>query len=140
MATRVHGTCVELGGVGILLLGPSGSGKSDLALRVIDCGGALIADDQVSIECVSGCLVAHAPAELRGILEVRGIGLVDLPFSQQTSVSVVFELVKRGEVERMPRSKHWECLGVKVPSYRIDPLSASACAKIRLVADGVRHT
>ena len=138
MVTRVHGTCIEYGGVGVLLLGPSGSGKSDLALRLIDRGGFLVADDQVSIECNTGCLIAQAPTELRGILEVRGIGLVNLPVAPPTAVSAAIDLVRDGNIERLPDPRFWECLGCKVPRYQVDPFAASACAKVRLVARGVR--
>ena len=139
MATMVHGTCIEFGGVGVLLLGPSGSGKSDLALRLIDQGAVLVADDQVSIECASDRLIAHAPSKLVGILEVRGIGLVNFPVAPPTPVSTAIELVRDSNMERLPDAQFWECLGIRVPRYQVDPFTASACAKVRLVARGVRH-
>jgi len=72
---RIHGTCVALSGLGVLLRGPSGSGKSDLALRLIDGGAKLVADDQVELALdAAGRVMARAPATLSGLLEVRGIG------------------------------------------------------------------
>ncbi|MHA1114324.1 MAG: HPr kinase/phosphorylase, partial [Alphaproteobacteria bacterium] len=81
--TLVHATCVSLWGAGILLRGPSGSGKSDLALRLIDGGAVLVADDQVSLELRDGGLFASPPAATAGKLEVRGVGIVTVPFDEE---------------------------------------------------------
>ncbi|MEC8584968.1 MAG: HPr kinase/phosphatase C-terminal domain-containing protein, partial [Pseudomonadota bacterium] len=73
---RVHGTCVAIDGAGVLLRGPSGGGKSDLALRLIDGGATLVGDDQLELSRVQDRVVARAPGPLQGQLEIRGIGIV----------------------------------------------------------------
>lgn len=70
----VHASCVAIGGRGVLLVGPSGSGKSDLALRLIDGGAELVADDRVALRLADGRPVADAPPALAGLLEIREIG------------------------------------------------------------------
>src|SRR5690606_32729552 len=78
MAT-IHATCVALGDTGILLRGRSGSGKSDLALRLIDGGALLVADDRVALSLEGGRVIARPPAALAGYLEVRGVGPMPVP-------------------------------------------------------------
>ena len=100
--TRVHGTCVAIDGRGVLLLGASGSGKSDLALRLIDRGAVLVSDDQTELSTAHDLLFASAPATIAGLIEVRGIGIVTLPFVAQAPVALA---VRLGEpVERMPEA------------------------------------
>lgn len=126
----VHAACVEWLGAGILIRGKSGAGKSDLALRLIDAGAALVADDQVLLE--NG--IASAPARLQGLLEVRGLGIVRLPFVKKTAVVLTIDLCSADEIERLPDRFG----GI----MRLDPFCASAVAKIKLalrVAAGERH-
>ncbi|WP_040850329.1 HPr kinase/phosphorylase, partial [Nitrospirillum viridazoti] len=75
---RVHATCVSVGGAGVLLRGASGSGKSDLALRLVDAGALLVADDQVALAAdpTATLLTATAPERLAGLIEVRGLGIL----------------------------------------------------------------
>lgn len=94
-----HGTCVDWGGRGVLLLGPSGSGKSDLALRLIDAGAVLVADDQTEL---SEDGVASAPERLRGLLEVRGVGILRFPYVEKTKIALTVRLAPANEVERLP--------------------------------------
>ena len=94
----VHAACVEWLGAGVLIRGKSGAGKSDLALRLIDAGAALVADDQVLLE--NG--IASAPARLQGLLEVRGLGIVRLPFVEKTAVVLTIDLCSADEIERLP--------------------------------------
>jgi serine kinase of HPr protein (carbohydrate metabolism regulator) len=128
----VHATCVAIEGRGVLLRGPSGSGKSDLALRLIDEGAKLVADDQVRIARAGARLIARAPATIAGRMEVRGIGIVPLAASRAAPVTLVVDLVPRARIERMPRPASWACLGLRIPKIRLDPFDASAPAKLRL--------
>ncbi|MCA3455211.1 MAG: serine kinase [Rhodobacter sp.] len=75
-SVRLHASCVALEGRGLLILGPSGSGKSSLALQMIGLGAALVADDQVDVTCAGDALVAAAPPALAGLIEARGVGLL----------------------------------------------------------------
>lgn len=128
----VHGTCVAIGGRGILLRGPSGGGKSDLALRLIDCGALLVADDQTRLERMGEILLASAPATIAGLIEVRGLGLVRLPYLERAPLDLVIDLVSSSEVERLPEANTLELLGLPVRHLCLAPFEASAAAKVRL--------
>jgi len=139
--TLVHATSVALklasGWRAVLIRGPSGSGKSDLALRLIDGGGArLVADDQTRLMRRRGALLASAPAALAGLLEVRGIGIVRLARSQRIArapLGLLVDLVPPARIERLPDgSSHERLLGIDVPRLELAPFEASAVAKLRL--------
>jgi HPr kinase/phosphorylase len=135
----IHGTCVELDGAGVLLCGPSGSGKSDLALRLITYHDAnLVADDQVCLETSSAGLTATVPALLAGLLEVRGVGIVPVQHQAQTILSLVVELCERSEVSRMPEAETRSLDGCAIPLMKLYPHDPSAPAKLRLMLAGVR--
>jgi HPr kinase/phosphorylase len=121
----IHASCAARDGHGVLLTGPPGSGKSDLLLRLLDVGFALVADDQVEIENSH----ASAPASLAGLLEVRGLGIVRLPYALSAKLALAVAM-ERGE--RLPEPRHHE-LGL--PLVAVDPAMASAPARIRLALD-----
>jgi len=113
---------------GVLIEGPSGAGKSDLALRALDQGFRLVADDRVELWISGGRLFGRAPDALAGRLEVRGLQVVPqayLPFAQ------VVLTVGCGPPERIPEPRFTERLGLSVPWIALDPLEASAPAKLR---------
>ena len=132
----VHATAVAIGGAGVLLTGRPGSGKSDLALRLVDGGASLIADDQVMLQRQGDRLIAGfpvaAPAELRGRLEVRGLGLVAVAPSGAVPLALVVALRPGPPAERLPVPESAEYLGVAVPVLGLDPFIASAAAQVRL--------
>ena len=132
----LHATSIAISSSCVLLLGKSGSGKSDLALRLIDDGGArLIADDQTVLTVKAGRLMASAPAILRGKIEVRGLGIVELPaarMTRQAPVALLVELVAPKDIERMPQPMQRKIFGIAVPVLRLAPFEASAPAKLRL--------
>lgn len=131
----VHGACVMIAGVGVLLRGPSGRGKSDLALRLIDGGAVLVADDQVILARDGDSLIASAPAVLHGLLEVRGVGLLPTPAAASAPVALVVDLVQGGDpVERMPEPETEIMLDIAVPRLALAPFEASAPAKLRMAA------
>lgn len=135
----LHGTCLEIDGVGVLLRGPSGSGKSDLALRMMDGGARLVADDQVETQALGGRLRAVAPETLDGLMEVRGVGVVSVPTIASVEVSLVIELMPSEDVPRMPEPSHTEIEGVRLPLFPIAPFEPSAAAKLRLAVRAARH-
>src|SRR5947209_5189289 len=110
---RLHGSCVSRDGDAVLVVGPPGSGKSDLVLRLLSHGFELVADDQVDITDD----IASCPAELAGLLEVRGVGIVRLPYQTQARLVLVVELDRRNE--RMPEPMRHPDL--HLPVVRIDP-------------------
>jgi HPr kinase/phosphorylase len=130
---KVPGTCVEVEGLGVLFRGPTGSGKSDLALRLIDSGSRLIADDYTELSLENAAIIARAPQTIRGLLEVRGIGILKIGGALQTSLGVMIDLVTPEQVERQPLDQSEELLGVHVPLFRLFPLEASGPAKVRLI-------
>jgi len=129
---QVHGTCIAIDGNGVLLRGPSGSGKSDLALRLIDGGGDLVADDRVDLDAAGGQLIASAPDNLRGLLEVRGLGVLQQDARAETPVMLVIDLVPADDVERMPEPQHTVLQGIEIRLVRLDPFQISTPAKIRM--------
>jgi HPr kinase/phosphorylase len=139
----VHGTCLALGGCGVLILGPPGSGKSDLALRLIDQPGRgtgpetmtarLVADDQVAITRRGKRLFAAPPARLAGLIEVRGIGIVAADHAPEAEIGLAVRLADARGIERLPADggSQLEILGVAVPEIAVDAAAASAPARIR---------
>ncbi|MDO8608485.1 MAG: HPr kinase/phosphatase C-terminal domain-containing protein [Phaeospirillum sp.] len=128
----VHGTTVEIAGQGVLIRGPSGSGKSDLALRLIDGGAWLVADDQTGLSPQAGRIVARAPDTIAGLLEVRGLGIVTVPHRAWAPLALVIDLVDEDRVERLPKAELTEFLGISVPRMALSPFQVSAAAKVRL--------
>jgi HPr kinase/phosphorylase len=128
----LHGTCVAIDGRGVLLRGPSGSGKSDLALRLIDAGAVLVADDQTRLERAGDALLASPPVTLAGLVEVRGLGLIRLGHLEKIPLELVIDLTHPSEVERLPEPNTLEFLGQSVRHMHLAPFEASAAAKVRL--------
>jgi serine kinase of HPr protein (carbohydrate metabolism regulator) len=127
---QLHASCVAFGETAILLRGPSGSGKSDLALRLIDRGAALVADDRVDLRRDSGRLRAAPPPTLAGLLEIRGVGIVRTPFRANVAVGLLVDLVAAAAVERLPEPASEAILGLRVIRLALDPFAASTPAKI----------
>lgn len=130
--TLVHATAVALEGQGLLLLGPSGSGKSDLALRLIGDGAFLISDDQVQIVIEDGRPLASPPAPIAGLIEARGVGLLRLPYRTRIPLLLAVELVPAAQVERLPDPAVWAKDGISLPLLRLCPFEASVSVKLRL--------
>lgn len=122
---QIHATCVSRNGAGVLLLGPSGSGKSDLALRLLECGFVLVSDDRVNIE--SG--VATPPDSLAGLLEIRGLGILHVPHALSARLALAVELGEPGHRLPLPEQH----LGL--PLVRIDPSAASAALRVARALD-----
>ena len=127
----LHATSVAIAGRAVLLSGPSGSGKSDRALRLIDRGGILVSDDYTLVKRIDGRLLATAPATIAGQMEVRGIGIVDLPSVGEAPVALLVDLFDR--VERMPLDPLLRIVaGMQVPVIKVAPFEASAPIKVEL--------
>ncbi len=127
-----HGTVVDVAGAGVLLRGPSGSGKSDLALRLIDRGATLVADDQYLTRPSRRGLVAYAPEALYGLLEVRGLGILSIPAIKTTILKLVVELVDAGDIARLPEIEFSEIAGEKINSLKSNAFEQSTPIKIEL--------
>ena len=131
---NLHASCVAIGGRAILLAGPSGSGKSDLALRLIDRGFTLVSDDRTIVSKEGERLVATAPATIKGKLEIRGIGIVDMESISDVPVALVVEL--KSDFQRMPDdSPQRLILGASIPLIIVDAMTASAVPKVVMGLD-----
>lgn len=131
--TRLHANCVAVQDRGLLILGPSGAGKSDLSLRLIDGGAMLVSDDYCDLEAVDGELFATAPETIRGKIEARGLGLINLPVYERARVALAILLER--SAERLPEPETVSIEGVSLPLVRIDPAAPSAVARVRLALD-----
>jgi HPr kinase/phosphorylase len=129
---NLHASCVQFEGAGLLIRGPSGSGKSDLAIRLIDAGARLVADDRTELVREGNRLIASAPRAIAGLLEARGVGIVRVPALARAAIALVVDLAPAEAVERMPGNSRVSLLGLKVPRLRLDPFQASSVAKLRL--------
>lgn len=131
---NIHASCVAAGSRGILLLGPSGQGKSDLALRLIDRGARLVADDRCDIWFERDRLWCRPPATLAGKLEVRGIGIVEQPWTAPVPLALAVRLTER--YERMPPTEQVEMVaGYALSAIALSAYEASAPIKILLALD-----
>jgi serine kinase of HPr protein (carbohydrate metabolism regulator) len=133
-AETLHASTVATGGRAVLITGPSGSGKSDLALRLLDRGFVLVSDDQTIIKRDGDRLLASPPPNIAGKLEIRGIGIVEMATVTDQPVALIVELMS--EIQRLPDDdRERPILGVTVPLVTIDALAASAAAKVALALD-----
>ncbi len=126
----LHASTVAIDGRAVLIEGRSGSGKSDLALRLIDRGATLVSDDYTLVVRRDGALRAKAPATIAGKMEVRGIGIVTMPAVEDVPVALIVRL--DGEVMRMPERRLRRVAGVAVREIALDPFTASAAIKVEL--------
>ncbi len=142
----VHASCVAFDGFGVLLRGPSGAGKTDLALRLMDEGSrgepvCLVADDRVVLEAVEGRIRARAPERLQGFMEVAGLGIVPVPFCPMVWVGLVVDLVERSRVGAVPSSGALQVRigGCVLPRVALHGFDASTPARVRLAVAGIRQ-
>ena len=134
MSTLVHATTIDIAGLGVLILGASGSGKSDLALRLLAEGALLVADDQTSVAIENQAMIARAPSRIGGLLEARGVGIVRGPTKAWTRLALAVELTSN-QIERMPEGAAWSLPGQaqpQIPLVALRPFEPSAGAKLRL--------
>ena len=134
MSEAIHASTVASEGRAVLITGPSGSGKSDLALRLLDRGFTLVSDDQTIVRRDGDRLIASAPPTIAGKLEIRGIGIVDMATVSDIPVALLVELTS--DIERLPDdSRERPIFGVSLPLISIDAMSASAPTKVALALD-----
>ena len=141
--TLLHANCVAIGGVGVLILGKPGSGKSDLTLRLIDAAGSalggkpvkatLVSDDQVLVWARAGKLYASPPKSIAGLLEIRGCGIMRVAYRKSVPLGLAVRLAPAAEIERLPGTakNRIEIAGLSLPVIEIDPAAASAPARLR---------
>jgi len=131
----VHASCVAIRGRAVLLAGRSGVGKSDLALRLIDRGALLVSDDYTQLVRRDGRLRASAPITIAGRIEVRGVGIVEMPYVADVEVALLIDL--EAPVVRLPERTTRRLAGVDVPIAALAALEASTPLKVELLLKGI---
>jgi serine kinase of HPr protein (carbohydrate metabolism regulator) len=133
-AETIHASTVALDGRAVMITGPSGSGKSDLALRLVDRGFTLVSDDQTIVRREGERLLASAPQQIAGKLEIRGIGIIEMDRVSDVPVALLVELTS--DIQRLPDdSRERPILGALLPLITIDAMTASAASKVGLALD-----
>ncbi len=124
----IHASCVAIGGRAVLIGGRPGAGKSDLALRLIDRGAALVSDDYTELRRVGGRVLARAPETIAGKIEVRGLGVLDLPAAADVPVCLYVDLDR--DPERLPEPETVWLAGEEIPAVALAALEPSAPLKL----------
>lgn len=135
----LHASCVAIHGRAVLIEGRSGTGKSDLALRLIDRGGVLVSDDYTVLTRRDGMLSAAPPTNIAGKMEVRGLGLIEVDHVRDVPVGLV--VVADNDPVRMPDAEASRAIaGIVLPELRLSLLEPSAPIKVEraLTLSGVR--
>ena len=129
---NIHATLVNLYGKGILITGRSGSGKSDLALRlIVEKNAKLVADDQVILNQENGFLYGKSPNNISGKIEVRGVGICEFDYLEKSKIDICIELIEdRDSLERMPEDEFINFLGISITKLKIYPFDCSTICKI----------
>ncbi len=135
-----HACCVDWDGAGVLIFGDSGAGKSGLTLRLIHAGASLVADDCVeTLSEKDGALTAFAPENIRGLLEVRGLGIVKMPYKEKTTVKLKVCLSSFDKIDRIPAEFEQAVLAGRIPELKVNAFDSVAVEKIKTalaVVDG----
>ena len=129
-AETIHASCVAIGGRAVLIAGRSGSGKSDLALRLVDRGARLVSDDYTILKAEGGRLLAAAPETIAGRMEVRGVGLAEFEAVADVPVALFIDLDRAPD--RLPEAETVVLAGVSIPSLGFSALEASAPIKLEM--------
>ena len=132
MAETLHGTAVLADVNGLLIRGPSGSGKSRLAMALVDRGARLVADDRVHIAARSGRVIASTPARIAGLIELRGRGLIAAPHERSCVLRLVVDIVSDDALERMPHDGQFTAVLLGVSILR-QPVGADSDHALSLV-------
>jgi HPr kinase/phosphorylase len=151
-AVNIHASCVMLGdaasrfdappGGGILILGPSGVGKSSVALKLLAMGAQLVGDDRIELFAREDALWARAPAALAGLIEARGVGIVTLKHAAEARVALAVELGSL--MERLPERRDYTppaslAIRTKPPLLRLSPQDIAVAEKIVLATAAHAH-
>jgi serine kinase of HPr protein (carbohydrate metabolism regulator) len=140
-ALLIHATAVAIetvfGPRAVLLRGCSGSGKSDLGLRLIDAGGRLVADDQSELKRRGALIIVRSPPTIAGLIEVRGLGIVRVEALAEAPLALIADLAAPETIERLPERDKERLLGLDLPRIAVAPFEVSAAAKVALAVRAV---
>ncbi len=136
MTARIHATTVSIKGRGVMIMGASGIGKSDLALRLIDRGAVLVSDDYTDVRADLGALIAAPPPTIAGLIEVRGLGIITLPHTENVQVALIVDL--NDAPQRLPdEAKHIDMLGISIATLALAAHEASSPIKVEWALDQI---
>jgi serine kinase of HPr protein (carbohydrate metabolism regulator) len=131
---NLHASTVAMDGRAVLISGPSGSGKSDLALRMLDRGFTLVSDDRTIVRKAGDKLLASAPETIKGKLEIRGVGIVEMDNVCDVPVALVVDLTS--DIQRLPDDDRERLImGISIPLINVDAMTASAPSKVAVALD-----
>ena len=133
----IHATSVVIEDSGVLIVGNSGLGKSDLALRLIDSGATLITDDITISKKVEDSIFLFSPLQTRGLLEVREVGIMTVPYVDNIKLFLIVELVDH-EIERLPSKKMGKFMNLNISKIKIYGKNSSSVAKIKLKLNEIK--
>ena len=128
---RLHATSVAIEDNGVAIFGDSGSGKSDLALRLIDSGATLISDDITVFSKLEKNIHLFGVENTKGLLEVRELGIITVPYIEGIRLKLVIKLTDK-EIERIPRKNQTNLLGLKFPKLEINGKNSSSVVKVKV--------
>ena len=129
MRQMVHGTAISIGGHAVLIMGESGSGKSDLALRLIDRGAILISDDVVFLETRDNAPILTVAPNIAGKIEVRGVGIFNVDFIASAPLRLIVQFIDAPD--RLPEDIARASIGdYVVPVSKLNPFEQSSAIKV----------
>ena len=128
---RLHATSVAIEDNGVAIFGNSGSGKSDLALRLIDSGATLISDDITVFSKSENRIYLFGVENTKGLLEVRELGIITVPYIEGIRLKLVIKLTDK-EIERIPKKNQTNLLGLKFPKLEINGKNSSSVVKVKV--------
>ncbi len=135
---KFHSTSIVFEDNGLMILGKSGSGKSDLALRLIDSGATLISDDITICRKINSQIFLFSPEETKGLLEVREVGVITVPYVENIRLNLIARLVDE-EITRMPKPENLRILGIKIPKFRINGRNPSSIVKVKVKLNEIKN-
>lgn len=144
MPVLVHGTAIVVGTTGLILIGPSGSGKSSIALQLIGSArraghfAALLSDDQVFLDEINGRLVATAPSAIRGLIELRCSGIGRVEMIDSALLMFALQPVPASPENRIPEeNQRWSPFGdVTLPLFFIDSSTSDPFTRLEALLPG----
>ncbi len=133
----IHATSISISSKGVLIRGASGMGKSDLAFRLMNLGATLISDDYTNVAVAKDKVILSPPNNIEGKIELRGIGIVTVPFKTKCALKLIIDLVKPNYIPRLPDQNLIEFEGHKIPSYQFSSFETSTPEKIHFLLKSI---
>ena len=134
----MHATSVDIDGKGVVILGKSGTGKSNLAVKLISMGAKLISDDQTKFKLKENTIIVSKPETTPNLIEARGIGLIKVPFVVSAKL-FCFVKITNLELKRLPDAKKKSCFGKKIKMMEFNPFYNNESALFLSLRYGVKH-